>query len=173
MAVHEIIIKRDPSTSGTEGTSPPPSRGIATQKGGSAVPQSNIAGAVQAGAAKVATQAVQSIAQTYMANRTNEINVLTGSAQYAQRQAAIQSVASAGINLATGAISGSAMASIMGLAAGPAAWIGLAVSAATTAISAITDYKQAKDQIETNYKAEEQQLDYMRSRAGPWYNGSR
>lgn len=172
MATHEIIIKRPPIEGNTDGISPPPSRGIATQRGESVISGGN-ASAVQSAAAKVASQALQSVSQVYVAQKTTEISVLAGSTQYAQRQAAINAAISAGVNLASGAIQGAGLASMFGLAGGPAALVGLALSAASTVITGLTDYVQAKNQIAINYKAEEQELDYMRSRAGPWYNGSR
>lgn len=176
MATHEIIIKRDPSVGGinTEGVSPTPApEGIATQKGASVVPQNNTAVLAKAAAAKVATQAIQSVSQMYMANRTNEINVLTGSQQYAQRQAAINSVASAGVNILTGTIQSGSILAAMGMGAGPAGVLGFAMSTLSTLISGFTEYQQRKNEIQTNYTAEQQELDYLRSRGGPFYNGSR
>jgi hypothetical protein len=172
---YTITIRRDPSVGGanTEGVSPPPAtRGVATQKSASVV-QSQTGALARAAATKVATQTAQSMAQVYMANRTTEINVLAGSNQYAQRQAAINSIATSGINMVSGAITTGAGLAALGVAAGPAGWIGLAVSALSELISGVTDYVQKKDEIQTKYTAESQELDYLRSRGGPFYNGSR
>lgn len=172
---YTITIRRDPSVGGanTEGVSPPPAtHGVATQKSASVVP-SQTGALARAAVTKVATQAVQSMAQVYMANRTTEINVLTGSNQYAQRQAAINSMATSGINMVSGAFTTGAGLAALGVAAGPAGWIGLAVSALSELISGVTEYTQKKDEIQTKYAAETQELDYLRSRGGPFYNGSR
>lgn len=172
---YTITIKRDPSVGGanTQGVSPPPATGgIATQKSASVV-QSQTGALAKAAATKIATQSIQSMAQVYMANRTTEINVLTGSNQYAQRQAAINSIASSGINIATGAITTGVGLAALGVAAGPAGWIGLVASAVTELISALTEYTQTKNELQTKYTAESQELGYLLSRAGPFYNGSR
>ncbi|MBQ8288096.1 MAG: hypothetical protein IJX76_04910 [Clostridia bacterium] len=176
MATHEILIKLDPSVRGanTEGVSPTPAtHGVATQKSASVVPQNNTAGLAKAAATKVATQAIQSVAQVYMANKTTEINVLTGSQQYAQRQAAINSINSAGINILSGTIQSGSILAAMGMGAGPAGALGFAMSMLSTLISGFTEYQQRKNEIQINYTAEQQELDYLRSRAGPFYNGSR
>ncbi|MBQ7828637.1 MAG: hypothetical protein IJX47_02275 [Clostridia bacterium] len=176
MATHEILIKLDPSVRGvsTEGVSPTPSSGVATQKNASVAPQNgNMAGMAKAAAAKVATQTIQSVAQVYQAQRTTEINVLTGSQQYAQRQAAINSVSSAGINILSGTIQSGSILTAMGMGAGPAGALAFGMSLLSTLISGFTEYQQKKNEIQTNYTAEQQELDYLRSRAGPFYNGSR
>jgi hypothetical protein len=135
---------------------------------------SAVPGALKAGGIKIATQAVQSVAQVYTAQRTTEIDVLTGSGQYTQRQAVINAATSAGINLASSAISGAALSTVLGVATGGVgALVGAAVTIATTAISKATEYSTAQKNINANYQAEAQELDYLRSRAGPYYNGSR
>lgn len=175
MATHEIIIKRDPSVGGisTEGVSPPPAQnGIATQKS-SSVTQSQIGGMLKASATKVAVQAIQSVSQTYMANKTTEINVLSGSTQYAQRQAAINSVASAGINIATGAIQSGSILAALGMSGGMAGAIALGTSLLGTLLSTLTEIEQKRNELQIKRAAETQELDYLNSRAGPFYNGSR
>lgn len=175
MATHEIIIKRDPSVGGisTEGVSPPASNGVATQQGESVAHQSNTAGMAKAAAAKVAVQAIQSVSQTYMANKTTEINVLSGSTQYAQRQAAINSVASAGINIATGAIQSGSILAALGMSGGMAGAIALGTSLLGTLLSTLTEIEQKRNELQIKRTAEQQELDYLNSRAGPFYNGSR
>lgn len=175
MATHEIIIKRPPVDGNTEGISPTPSKGIATQRGQSVVGNTGSnTGVLQSATAKIATQTLQSVAQVYVAQKTTEVNVLTGSEQYAQRQAVINSVVTTGVNLASGAIQGAGMLSMLGIATGGTGFaLGLALTVATTAISGITNYVQTKNTININYQAEEQELNYLRSRAGPHYNGSR
>lgn len=174
MATHEIIIRRDP-VAGTEGASPPPSSGagVAKQRPESVVPQNNTAGMAKAAAAKVAVQAIQSVSQTYMANKTTEINVLSGSTQYAQRQAAINSVASAGINIATGAIQSGSILAALGMSGGMAGAIALGTSLLGTLLSTLTEIEQKRNELQIKRTAEQQELDYLNSRAGPFYNGSR
>lgn len=173
MAVHEIIIKREP-VAGTDGASPLPStgKGVSTQAPQS-MAQSNTAGLAKAAAAKVATQAVQSVANVYMSNKTTEINVLAGSNQYAQRQAVINSVASAGVNIAVGTIQSGSILAALGMSGGAAGAIALAANLLGTLISTMTEIEQKQNELQIKRAAETQELDYLRSRAGPFYNGSR
>lgn len=177
MATHEIIIRRDPASISTEGMAPTASNGVAgvsTQANASVVPQqTSYAVLAKAAGAKIAAQALQSVTQTVMTNKTTEINVLTGSNQYAQRQAAINSVTSAGVSVATGAITSGSILAALGMGGGMAGAIGLGVSLLGTLINTMSEIERKKNELQLKRSAETQELDYLRSRAGPFYNGSR
>lgn len=155
--------------------SPSPSGNIATQKGGSVLPETPVGKAAQTVVIKVATQSLQSVVQVYTANKTNEINVLSGSLQLAQRQQVTNQIVSSVTNLGTSALSGASMGAVFGGGPGAVAGtvVGLIGSVASGIITKFTDYNVKKDALQTDYIAEQQQVEYIRDRAGVFYNQSR
>lgn len=175
MATYEIIIRRPPAEGNTDGISPAPVGNIATQKGGSVIPENQVGRTVQAAATKVASQTIQSVVQVYTANKTTEINVLSGSMQLAQRQQVVNSVISSASNVATSALSGAGMGAMIGGAPGAigGAIAGAITGALTKAISEATGYAIRKDQLNIERTAEQQEIGYLQNRAGPFFNQSR
>lgn len=172
---YEIVIKRPPVEGNTSGISPSPAGNIATQEGGSVLPESQASRTAKTAALKVSTQVVQSVVHVYTANKTTEVNVLSGSMQLAQRQQVINSAANAGVNIVTSALSSAAMGGLVagGVGAIGGAILGALEGALGQAISKLTDYTINKERLQTERTAENQQIAYMRDRAGVFYNQSR
>lgn len=171
----EIVIRRPPVEGNTEGISPSPAGNIATQKGGSVLPENRVGQTAKAAALKVATQSIQSVSQIYVANKTNEINVLSGSMQLAQRQQVTNTVISAGTNIVTSALSGAATGALFAGGAGAigGALLGTLEGIVGQVMSKVADYTINKKQLQTEYTAEQQNVNYLRDRAGPYYSQSR
>lgn len=123
----------------------------------------------KAGKFMAGVAAVSSAAQ-YMSNfKMQEINIVTGQTQLAQKIDAQRQIASSITSLANSALSGGVLASVLGIS-GPA---GIALGIVSFAGQKVMDYAQRNHQLALKKYVEDEQLQVLRSRAGASFNRSR